>query len=41
MALPLMGLYELSIILSKFFGKKSTPISSEGDVNKEQLPAST
>jgi sec-independent protein translocase protein TatC len=41
MALPLMGLYELSIILSKFFGKKSTPISSEGDVNKEQVPAST
>jgi sec-independent protein translocase protein TatC len=41
MALPLMGLYELSIILSKFFGKKSIPISSEGDIKKEQVPAST
>jgi sec-independent protein translocase protein TatC len=41
MALPLMGLYELSIILSKFFGKKSMPISSEGDIKKEQVPAST
>ena len=40
-ALPLMGLYELSIILSKFFGKKSMPISSEGDIKKEQVPAST
>jgi sec-independent protein translocase protein TatC len=28
MALPLMGLYELSILLSKFFGKKSAPIQS-------------
>jgi sec-independent protein translocase protein TatC len=26
MALPLMGLYELSILLSKFFGKKSAPV---------------
>jgi sec-independent protein translocase protein TatC len=26
MALPLMGLYELSILLSKLFGKKSTPV---------------
>jgi sec-independent protein translocase protein TatC len=41
MALPLMGLYELSIILSKFFGKKSMPISSEGDIKKEQAPVST
>jgi len=41
MALPLMGLYELSIILSKFFGKKSIPVSSEGDIKKEQVPAST
>ena len=40
MALPLMGLYELSIILSRFFGKKSMPISSEGDVQKEQVPGS-
>jgi sec-independent protein translocase protein TatC len=30
MALPLMGLYEVSIILSKFFGKRSIPIASEG-----------
>jgi sec-independent protein translocase protein TatC len=28
MALPLMGLYELSIILSKLFGKKSMPVQS-------------
>jgi len=28
MALPLMGLYELSILLSKFFGKKSAPVQS-------------
>jgi sec-independent protein translocase protein TatC len=28
MALPLMGLYELSILLSKLFGKKSPPIQS-------------
>ena len=41
MALPLMGLYELSIILSKFFGKKSMPISSEDDIKKEEVPAST
>jgi sec-independent protein translocase protein TatC len=26
MALPLIGLYELSILLSKVFGKKSTPV---------------
>jgi sec-independent protein translocase protein TatC len=26
MALPLIGLYELSILLSKFFGKKSAPV---------------
>jgi sec-independent protein translocase protein TatC len=26
MALPLIGLYELSILLSKLFGKKSTPV---------------
>ena len=28
MALPLMGLYELSILLSKIFGKKSKPVLS-------------
>jgi len=28
MALPLMGLYELSILLAKFFGKKSAPVQS-------------
>jgi sec-independent protein translocase protein TatC len=28
MALPLMGLYELSILLAKIFGKKSAPIPS-------------
>jgi sec-independent protein translocase protein TatC len=27
MALPLMGLYELSILLAKFFGKRSVPVS--------------
>jgi sec-independent protein translocase protein TatC len=27
-ALPLMGLYELSILLSKFFGKKPAPVQS-------------
>jgi sec-independent protein translocase protein TatC len=28
MALPLMGLYELSILLSRIFGKKSPPVQS-------------
>jgi sec-independent protein translocase protein TatC len=41
MALPLMGLYELSILLSKIFGKKPTPVPSEGDGNKVESPAST
>jgi sec-independent protein translocase protein TatC len=41
MALPLMGLYELSILLSKIFGKKPTPAPSEGDGNKVESPAST
>jgi sec-independent protein translocase protein TatC len=41
MALPLMGLYELSILLSKIFGKKSTPIPPESDVKKTESPAST
>ena len=34
MALPLMALYELSILLSRIFGKKSAPIPSEGDENR-------
>jgi sec-independent protein translocase protein TatC len=38
MALPLIGLYELSILFSKIFGKKSVPISSEGDANKAKPP---
>jgi sec-independent protein translocase protein TatC len=41
MALPLMGLYELSILLSRVFGKKSVQVSSEGDGNKAESPAST
>jgi len=41
MALPLMGLYELSILLSKIFGKKSAPIPPESDVKKVESPAST
>jgi sec-independent protein translocase protein TatC len=41
MALPLIGLYELSILLSKIFGKKPTPVPSEGDINKVESPAST
>jgi len=41
MALPLMGLYELSILLSKIFGKKSAPVPPEGDGNKVISPAST
>jgi sec-independent protein translocase protein TatC len=41
MALPLMGLYELSILLSKIFGKKSTPVPSQGDGNEVASPAST
>ena len=41
MALPLMGLYELSILFSKIFGKKPTPVPSEGDGNKLESSAST
>jgi sec-independent protein translocase protein TatC len=41
MALPLMALYELSILLSRFFGKKSVPASSERDGNKVGSPAPT
>jgi sec-independent protein translocase protein TatC len=40
-ALPLMGLYELSILLSKIFGKKPKLGPSEGDGNKVKSPAST
>jgi sec-independent protein translocase protein TatC len=39
MALPLMGLYELSILFSKFFGKKPA-IPSEVDGDKVESPAS-
>jgi sec-independent protein translocase protein TatC len=41
MALPLMGLYELSILLSKLIRKKPAQAPSEGDGNKVQSPAST
>jgi sec-independent protein translocase protein TatC len=41
MALPLMGLYELSILLSKIFGKKLPPVPTEGDIKKAEPPAST
>jgi sec-independent protein translocase protein TatC len=41
MALPLMGLYEVSILLSKFFGKKPSPVSPESDGTKAESPAST
>jgi len=39
MAVPLVGLYELSILLSKIFGKK--PAFSESDRTKTESPAST
>jgi sec-independent protein translocase protein TatC len=39
MALPLMGLYELSILLSRIFGKKSAPVPPEGDGNKIESSA--
>ena len=41
MALPLIGLYELSILLSKIFGKKAAPVSSEGDGNQGESSAPT
>jgi sec-independent protein translocase protein TatC len=41
MALPLMGLYELSILLSKIFGKKLPSVPTEGDIKKAESPAST
>ncbi len=40
MAIPLIGLYELSILLSRIFGKKSSPAPSEGDGNKVESSAS-
>jgi len=41
MALPLVGLYELSILLSKIFGKRPTPVSSGSDGTKAESSAST
>ncbi len=41
MALPLIGLYELSILLSKIFGKKLLSVPAEGDIKQEEPPAST
>jgi len=41
MALPLIGLYELSILLSKIFGKKLPPAPTEHDIKKAEFPAST
>jgi sec-independent protein translocase protein TatC len=38
MALPLMGLYELSILFSKFFRKSSVQIPSEEDTEKVKPP---
>jgi sec-independent protein translocase protein TatC len=40
MALPLMGLYELSILLAKLFGKKSKGVAPEGDTKEEAASAS-
>ncbi|MBP1699103.1 MAG: sec-independent protein translocase protein [Deltaproteobacteria bacterium] len=39
MALPLMGLYELSIFLSKIFGKKSPSVSSESSGDQVESSA--
>ncbi len=41
MALPLMALYELSILLSRIFGRKPGPAPSEGDGSDVGSPAST
>jgi len=41
MAFPLIGLYELSILLSKIFGKKLPPAPTEDDIKKAEFPAST
>ena len=40
MALPLMGLYELSILLAKMFGKKSKKVTSGEDTKKEAVSPS-
>jgi sec-independent protein translocase protein TatC len=40
-ALPLIGLYELSILLSRIFGKRPAPVSSERDGTKTDSSAST
>jgi sec-independent protein translocase protein TatC len=40
MALPLVGLYELSILLSKIFGKRPAAVSSESDDTKAESSAS-
>jgi sec-independent protein translocase protein TatC len=39
MALPLMGLYELSIFLSKIFGKKSPSVPSQSNGNHMESSA--
>lgn len=41
MAFPLIGLYELSILFSKVFRKKSVSVPSEDDGKKVESPAST
>jgi sec-independent protein translocase protein TatC len=41
MAFPLIGLYELSILLSKIFGKRPVPVSSESDGTKAESPGPT
>jgi len=40
MALPLMGLYELSILLARMFGKKPKAVTPEGDTKKEATSTS-
>ena len=41
MALPLMGLYELSILLSRLFGKKSVSLAAQEGDGEENVSAST
>jgi sec-independent protein translocase protein TatC len=38
MAFPLIGLYELSILLSKIFGKRPSPVSSESNGAQAESP---
>jgi sec-independent protein translocase protein TatC len=40
MALPLMALYELSILLAKLFGKRSHPTSPGSEAPKEAVSTS-